>query len=62
MAAATIRGEVTCGVIHDPVCQDNAFALGGEGAWIEGEGRPRNDLTVADAVAEMMNRWHQLSP
>jgi fructose-1,6-bisphosphatase/inositol monophosphatase family enzyme len=32
MIAATIRGEVVFGAIHDPVCKDTAFALRGEGA------------------------------
>ena len=50
MAAATVRGEIVCGAIHDPVCRDTAFALRGEGAWIEGENRPRADLRVAAAV------------
>lgn len=34
MIAATVRGEVVFGAIHEPVCQDTAFALRGEGAWI----------------------------
>src|SRR3546814_12473881 len=33
MAAATVRGEVVLGAIHDPVCGDTALALRGEGAW-----------------------------
>lgn len=50
MAAATVRGEVVLGAIHDPVCGDTAFALRGEGAWIEGEARPPADLRVAAPV------------
>ena len=50
MAAATVRGEVVFGAIHDPVCRDTAYALRGEGAWIEGEARPSADLKVADPV------------
>src|SRR5690348_823897 len=50
MIAATIRGEVVFGAIHDPVCKDTAFALRGEGAWIEGQSRLKVDLRVADAV------------
>lgn len=50
MAAATVRGEVVLGAIHDPVCGDTAFALRGEGAWIEGEARPPADLRVAEPV------------
>jgi fructose-1,6-bisphosphatase/inositol monophosphatase family enzyme len=48
MVAATVRGEIVFGAIHDPVCRDTAFALRGEGAWMQGEGRPRADLKVAD--------------
>lgn len=50
MAAATVRGEVVLGAIHDPVCGDTAFALRGEGAWIESEARPPADLRVAAPV------------
>jgi fructose-1,6-bisphosphatase/inositol monophosphatase family enzyme len=50
MTAVTVRGEVVGGVIHDPVCRDTAFALRGEGAWIQGDDRPQNDLKVADPV------------
>jgi fructose-1,6-bisphosphatase/inositol monophosphatase family enzyme len=50
MAAATMRGEVVLGAIHDPVCRDTALALRGEGAWIEGEGRARAALRVAAPV------------
>lgn len=50
MTAATVRGEVVGGVIHDPVCRDTAFALRGEGAWIQGDDRQRSDLKVAGAV------------
>ena len=50
MAAATVRGEVVLAAIHDPVCRDTAFALRGEGAWVQGEGGSRADLRVADAV------------
>ncbi len=50
MAAATVRGEVVLGAIHDPVCRSTAYALRGEGAWIEGEGRPCADLRVANSV------------
>lgn len=50
MVAATVRGEIVFGAIHDPVCRDTAFALRGEGSWIAGEERPRADLRVADPV------------
>ena len=35
MAAAIVRGEVVAGWIHDPLGDDTAVALRGEGAWIE---------------------------
>lgn len=50
MIAATVRGEVVLGAIHDPVCRNTAFALRGEGAWMQGEDGARTDLTVAGAV------------
>ena len=36
MAAAIVQGEIVAGVIHDPVCQDSAHALKGQGAWLTG--------------------------
>jgi fructose-1,6-bisphosphatase/inositol monophosphatase family enzyme len=50
MAAATVRGEVVLAAIHDPVCRDTAFALRGEGAWIQRQDGSRVDLKVAAAV------------
>ena len=50
MVAVTVRGEVVFGVIHDPVSRNSAFALRGEGAWLQGEKRPPSDLKVAPAV------------
>jgi fructose-1,6-bisphosphatase/inositol monophosphatase family enzyme len=48
MAAAVVRGEVLAGWIHDPLGDDTAIALRGEGAWIaDGEGRHMADLRVA---------------
>jgi fructose-1,6-bisphosphatase/inositol monophosphatase family enzyme len=35
MAAAIRRGEVVASAIHDPIGDDTALALRGEGAWIE---------------------------
>ena len=48
MAAAFIRGEVVAGWIHDPLGDDTAVALRGEGAWIAAPGGTR---TTALAVA-----------
>jgi fructose-1,6-bisphosphatase/inositol monophosphatase family enzyme len=47
MAAAIVRGEVRAGVIYDPVCQDAAWALKGEGAWLTREGNEPLRLQVA---------------
>ena len=48
MLAATVRGEVVLSAIHEPVCQDTAFALRGEGAWIQGKDGLAVDLRVAE--------------
>jgi len=55
MAAATVRGEVVGGVIYDPICRDWAYALRGEGAWLQAENGSTTDLHVAAPVppAEM---------
>ncbi|WP_149535618.1 inositol monophosphatase family protein [Siccirubricoccus phaeus] len=50
MAAAIHRGEVIAGWIHDPVGDDTAMALRGEGAWIETAEGKRRDLQVAAPV------------
>jgi len=50
MAAATVRGEIVLAAIHDPVCRSTAFALRGEGAWIQGHDGSRADLKVAAEV------------
>ncbi|MGG5808452.1 inositol monophosphatase family protein [Falsiroseomonas sp. CW058] len=48
MAAAFVRGEVVAGWIHDPLGDDTAVALRGQGAWVEdAEGRRIGDLRVA---------------
>lgn len=50
MAAALVRGEVVAGVIHDPVCDDTAIAVKGEGAWLEGADGASLPMRVADPV------------
>lgn len=51
MAAAVVRGEVVAGWIHDPMGDDTAMALRGEGAWTEdGATGARRDLRVAAPV------------
>ncbi len=50
MAAAVVGGEVAGSVIHDPVGDDTAFALRGEGAWIAAPDGTSRDLRVAAPV------------
>jgi fructose-1,6-bisphosphatase/inositol monophosphatase family enzyme len=51
MAALFLRGECIAAWIHDPLGDDTALALRGEGAWIEdAEGRGRGALSVAAPV------------
>ncbi len=50
MAAAIRHGEVIAGWIHDPLGDDTAMALRGQGAWIETEAGHRTDLKVATPV------------
>lgn len=50
MAAAVWRGETVAAWIHDPMGDDTAIALRGEGAWIEGAAGHRSDCRVAAAV------------
>jgi fructose-1,6-bisphosphatase/inositol monophosphatase family enzyme len=48
MAAAYLRGEVVAAWIHDPLGDDTAIALRGEGAWLEdAQGVRMADLRVA---------------
>lgn len=55
MAAVIVNGEVVLSAIHDPLGDDTALALRGEGAWIERPDGTRSDLRVAkgDAVAKL---------
>lgn len=55
MAAAVVRGEVVAGWIHDPLGDDTAITLRGEGAWVEdaaGRGTPLR--VAAPAPVERM--------
>jgi fructose-1,6-bisphosphatase/inositol monophosphatase family enzyme len=47
MAAAIVDGQVVAGAIHDPICNDVAWALKGHGAWMT-----RGDHTHRLRVAE----------
>lgn len=65
MAAVLCRGEVAAALIHDPIMDDFAFALRGEGAWFEAVDASRTDIRVAPpAEVAAMNgivSWHFLA-
>lgn len=50
MVAAVAAGEVVGAVIHDPVGDDTALALAGQGAWVEAADGGRAGLRVAAPV------------
>ena len=50
MAAAVRRGVVVAAVIHDPVGDDTAVAVAGQGAWLENALGGRSVLRVAAPV------------
>jgi fructose-1,6-bisphosphatase/inositol monophosphatase family enzyme len=64
MAAVVMKGEVVCGVILDPISDDWAMAVRGEGAWIQRPDDSTAPLSVASAVplAEMAGNvsWRYL--
>jgi len=66
MIAAVRRGEVVAAAIHDPVGDDTAVALRGEGAWIEDATGQRVPLRVAapEPVAQMAGSvsWRYMPP
>ena len=51
MAAAISQGEIVAGVIHDPIGDDSAMVLRGEGAWMESAAGVRRDLRVKAPAA-----------
>jgi len=50
MASAVMKGEVVCGVILDPICDDWAMAVRGEGAWLQRPDGSTVSLQVASPV------------
>jgi fructose-1,6-bisphosphatase/inositol monophosphatase family enzyme len=64
MAAAIMKGEIVCGIILDPVSDDWAIAVRGEGAWIQRPDGSTSTLRAASAVplAEMTGNvsWRYL--
>lgn len=51
MAAAIVRGETAGAVIHDPILNDSALALRGEGAWLQDSAGTSRNLHVGRPVA-----------
>lgn len=51
MVAAVHDGETVAGWIHDPMGDDTAIGLRGEGAWIQAPDGGRHDCRVAAPVA-----------
>lgn len=65
MAAVVSGGEVVAGIIHDPVGDDSAVAVKGEGAWIQGADGGSAPLRVAAPPAQLRQAsacisWHFL--
>lgn len=62
MAAVVSRGEVIAGIIYDPLGDDWALAVSGEGAWSERPDGLRRPLKAAAAVPLGMMQgcvsWH----
>ena len=56
MAAVVSANTVVAAIIHDPVSDDCAYAIRGEGAWLEHRDGRRIDLRVAKAppLAQML--------
>jgi fructose-1,6-bisphosphatase/inositol monophosphatase family enzyme len=50
MASVVVKGEVVCGVILDPICDDWALAVRGEGAWMQRPDGSTSSLSVASPV------------
>lgn len=50
MAAVVVKGEVVCGIILDPISDDSAMAVRGEGAWIQKPDGTTTPLHAAHAV------------
>ena len=66
MAAAVVRGEVVGAMIHDPLCDDTAIAIRGEGAWLDHADGERVRLRVATPVSPALMTgnasWRHLEP
>ena len=58
MAAVLCDGEVTAAVIHDPISDDSALAVRGEGAWSEAADGSRRTLKAASATVPSAMTGH----
>ena len=58
MAAVICGGEVVASVIHDPMSDDTAVAVRGEGAWTEAADGRQRTLKVAAAVDPSLMTGH----
>ena len=58
MAAVIRDGEVVASVIHDPMSDDTAVAVRGEGAWTEATDGTQRTLKVAAAVEPALMTGH----
>lgn len=52
MAAATVRGEIVAGVIHDPLGRNSAIALRDGGAWLQDDAGESQQLKVAAGTTD----------
>jgi fructose-1,6-bisphosphatase/inositol monophosphatase family enzyme len=66
MAAAVVAGEVVAAAIHDPVGDDTAIALRGEGAWLTtpAGGRTRLNVSAPRPTGDMTGciSWRFMPP
>jgi fructose-1,6-bisphosphatase/inositol monophosphatase family enzyme len=62
MAAVVVRGEIVAGIIYDPLGDDFAIAVRGEGAWMERKDGARTRLRVAppEPLSDLQGcvSWH----
>ncbi len=61
MLAVTRFGRTVAGIIHDPVGDDTAVAIAGQGAWIERRDGGRDPLRVAAPAAALSGMAGALS-
>jgi fructose-1,6-bisphosphatase/inositol monophosphatase family enzyme len=64
MAAVVMQGEIVASAIHDPMGDDTAFALRGEGAWMEAPGGARAPIrsSLSPAISAAVGRLTGKTP